>query len=84
MEEKWPQATTTGLKNVFGREVRKKMNEEKNLSGKNRSGRDRRKLFDVYLLDDQEADRIPEPHLFHDRVPGSDSFAKYAAAFFNT
>jgi len=55
MEAKWPQATTTRLKNVFGREVRKKMNEEKNLSGKNRSGRDRRKLFNVYLLDDQGA-----------------------------
>src|SRR4030042_3683500 len=26
---------------------------------------------------------ILESHLFHDRVPGSDSFAKYAAAFFN-
>jgi len=25
---------------------------------------------------------ILESHLFHDRVPGSDSFAKYAAAFF--
>jgi hypothetical protein len=29
------------------------MNEEKNPSAKKRSGRDRRKLFDVYLLDDQ-------------------------------
>src|SRR3989304_9104954 len=27
--------------------------------------------------------RIIEPHLFHRRVPGSDSLAKYAAAFFN-
>src|SRR4030043_776970 len=26
---------------------------------------------------------IPESHPSHDRVPGSDSFAKYAAAFFN-
>src|SRR5512135_996067 len=25
---------------------------------------------------------IPESHRFHDRVPGSDSFAKYAVAFF--
>src|SRR3972149_4185049 len=27
--------------------------------------------------------RVFEPHLFHRRVPGSDSLAKYAAAFFN-
>src|SRR5512143_2450636 len=25
---------------------------------------------------------MPESHCFHDRVPGSDSFAKYAVAFF--
>lgn len=30
-----------------------------------------------------QADRIMESILFHDRVPGSDSLAKYAAAFFN-
>src|SRR4030042_909425 len=28
-------------------------------------------------------DTIPESHCFHDRVPGSDSFAKYAVAFFS-
>ena len=60
MEAKWPQATTTRLKNVFGREVREKMNEEKNPSGKKRSGRDRRKLFDVYLLDHQGAYRLAD------------------------
>src|SRR5271157_1431175 len=27
--------------------------------------------------------RILKSHIFHPRVPGSDSFAKYAAAFFN-
>jgi hypothetical protein len=29
----------------------------------------------------QQAKRIIEPHRFHERVPGSDSLAKYAVAF---